>query len=242
MHRFISLASHPGKTGTYFYNRFFNDFQLTGHHYTALACVDLQSTINTEIAQGHLCGISISMPFKKTIIPLLNKVDDSVKQHNTCNTVLVDNGKLIGYNADLAGAEHVLSMINDNDRVTILGNGSIGSMIHRMINGRATMFSRSLGNWEERHQPADVIINATAAGTSIPESPLEMIPGSRLVIDLATKPGSLANQCLTTGTDYVGGLIFYKYQFIRQFNIYTGISIDPNEFDRLEKELTHGTT
>jgi shikimate dehydrogenase len=242
MPRFISIASHPGKTGTYFYNRLFKAKGLTDHSYQALASDDLKQTVGEQLAIGDLRGISISMPFKKSVIAILDSADVLVTEHETCNTVLIDGGRMIGHNADHSGAEAVISMIMQKERVSVLGSGSMGKMIASMIGRNVTMFSRSLGNWEERHTPADVVINATGAGTSSHHSPLERIPDARLVIDLATKDCELKQQCLYNDINYVGGMVFYKHQFMKQFRIYTGKDVTPEEFDEAEKDFRNEHT
>lgn len=242
MNRFISLASHPGKTGTYFYNRFFKAKGLDDHVYQSLACSNIEKMIQHQLSIGDLRGISISMPFKKLVIPMLDATDELVTKHDTCNTVLINNGRMIGYNADHAGAEALLSIVHQGDVVSILGSGSMARMMHSMIERNSTMFSRSLGNWEERHSPANIVINATGAGTSSSESPLDMIPGARLVMDLAMKGDELKKLCLDQGVGYIDGLLFYKHQFMSQFKIYTNIEIDPNEFDEAEKDFRNEHT
>ena len=238
MHEFVSLASAPGKTGTYFYNQFFKMLGLDDYTYQAMACTDLLSTIMTLRRAKGLAGISITMPFKIEVIKYLDDADASVIKHGCCNTIKVNEGRLIGFNTDVDGAEHVISMIEPSHSINILGSGAMGTMLSNMlINQNARMYSRSLGNWEERHTTSDVIINATGVGTSSPGSPLEDVSGAKLVIDLAMKRGKLADQCDEVRVAYVGGLVFYKHQFMSQFKIYTGIDANPEDFDRIANEL-----
>jgi shikimate 5-dehydrogenase len=104
--------------------------------------------------------------------------------------------------------------------------------------GNINMCARKAGTWENRHAPADVIINATGLGTSTSESPYEELPeGVRLVIDLAIKTNNLEKQCLDKNVKYVSGREFYREQFLKQFKIYTGIEPDRQVFNNIERKL-----
>jgi shikimate dehydrogenase len=49
-------------------------------------------------------GFSVTIPHKVSIIDYLDEVDSSVSLAGACNTIVNDNGKLIGYNTDAEGA------------------------------------------------------------------------------------------------------------------------------------------
>lgn len=52
-----------------------------------------------------LRGLSVTIPHKETIIPLLHEVDDTVKLTGSCNTVIIrEDGRRIGYNTDYPAA------------------------------------------------------------------------------------------------------------------------------------------
>ncbi|MCK6257786.1 shikimate dehydrogenase [Fictibacillus sp. KIGAM418] len=48
-------------------------------------------------------GWNVTIPHKQTIMPYLDKISDEAKKIGAVNTVLNENGKLIGYNTDGAG-------------------------------------------------------------------------------------------------------------------------------------------
>lgn len=56
-------------------------------------------------------GFNITVPYKETIIPYLDKLDDKAEKMGAVNTVLIDEGKLIGFNTD--GAGYVRSLESD---------------------------------------------------------------------------------------------------------------------------------
>jgi shikimate 5-dehydrogenase len=75
-----------------------------------------------------------------------------------------------------------------------------------------------------------VLINCTSLGTVNTDSPLEHLNlNTRLVIDLAVKPNDLTKQ--SSNIEYLSGTDFYKNQFFKQYSIYTGKSVDKDDYE-----------
>ncbi len=74
-----------------------------------------------------LRGVNVTIPHKVAIIPLLDEIDPLAKRIGAVNTVVNDNGRLIGYNTD--GTGYVRSLVNEtkielaDQVVTMLGAG-----------------------------------------------------------------------------------------------------------------------
>ena len=230
--KFISLSNFPGKTGQYYYTSLFRHFGISAT-YTPIGTYDLKQSINDAI-ESNVTGISISMPFKQEIIQYLDDADPDVVEYQSCNTVKIQDGKLYGYNCDLAGVEHVSKLISGP--VTILGNGAIGQMFNSYLQKighvNVKMCSRDL-DWEDRHSAVGTIINCTPYGTANTDSPLDVLPKNVImVIDMALTPGMLATQC--NDINYVSGTEFYKYQFLKQFETYTNIKLETALYEKFE--------
>lgn len=241
MKKFISLSKYPGKMGEYFYTEFFRHYNIDAV-YEPRACDDIELAI-AGASNEQVSGISVSMPFKQSVIPLLNQRHPYVSLYNSCNTITIEQSGTKGYNADLAGVEHVAKMIAVNDRITILGAGAVGSMFVKYLEeshyANLNVCARSLHTWQQRYVPADVVINCTALGTSTADSPYmlgQIPPDCRLVIDLAIKDNELQKQCKTYGIKYISGREFYRSQFLKQFEIYTGIIADSKIYDAIESK------
>jgi shikimate dehydrogenase len=239
MKKFISLSQYPGTTGEYFYTEFFKHYNIDAT-YTPLACADVEQSIKDAI-EDSVSGISISMPFKRAVTPLLNNRHPYVDLYNSCNTIKIDKGITHGYNADLAGVEHVCKYINKTDKITILGAGAIGSMFIKYLEeeyyGNLNVCARNLSTWNERYKTANIIINCTALGTISDESPYmlgQIPPDTRLVIDLAIKNNEFKQQCQNYNIKYVSGREFYRSQFLKQFEIYTGIKSSKELYNEIE--------
>mgnify|MGYP000326126140 CR=1 FL=1 len=241
MKKFISLSQYPGKTGQYFYTEFFKHYDIDAT-YTPLACADVEQSIRQAIEQG-VNGISISMPFKNSVIPLVNSRHAYVDMYNSCNTIKIDKGISYGYNADLAGVESVCKEIKQGDKITILGGGAIGSMFVKYLEEQhyenLNLCTRTTGTWNNRYSYSDVVINCTAMGTSSYDSPYkigQIPPATRVVIDLAIKDNELQDQCKIARIKYVSGREFYRSQFLKQFEIYTGIKSSEQVYNEIESK------
>ena len=234
MKTFVSYSSSPGTQGKYFYNKFFSHYKLDNIYIPKTATID---TIEIELdsAKKLYQGISISMPFKEVIIQYLDYVDPDVKKYQSCNTIVNKKGKLYGYNTDIKGVEFACEFIKPFYSVAILGNGCMGRMFYQyLLHNKyvsANIFSRSLGNWEQRHNDFDVIINCTALGTVVDTSPLEKVSKRvKVVIDLSVKTNKLTMQ--SKNIMYISGQEFYKRQFIQQFKYYTKLDVDTKIYDK----------
>ena len=226
--KFFSLSKFPGKVGEYYYNTLFKRYNIDAT-YTALECIDIEASVN-EMRDIDAAGFSVSMPYKNSVIKFIDKLDESVVNYASCNTVVNEKGKLTGYNTDLAGVMYFSSLAVSP--VSILGNGSMGSMFSTMLPD-AKVYARSLGNWEDRNSIVGTVINCTSLGTTTLESPLENLDNIRLVLDLATKENNLTEQCRTSDIKYIGGIEFYKRQLLHQFRYYTKLKIKIEELEKV---------
>ena len=76
-------------------------------------------------------GVSVTIPFKEEIIPLLDELDPQAAEIGAVNTVVNREGRLIGYNTDWLGAVTALTAkISLKGRhVLILGAGGASRAI-----------------------------------------------------------------------------------------------------------------
>ena len=85
-----------------------------------------------NIKNKKIDGINITVPFKKKIIPYLDKLSDEASNTQSVNTVYLDKGKIIGHNTDIIGFEIGLKKTNYNikdKKILILGAGGVVSSI-----------------------------------------------------------------------------------------------------------------
>lgn len=77
-----------------------------GIDYVYTACpvrrADLQAAVHGFAALGFR-GYNVTIPHKEAILPLLDAVDDAAKAIGAVNTVVIEEGRKVGYNTDVAG-------------------------------------------------------------------------------------------------------------------------------------------
>jgi shikimate dehydrogenase len=79
-----------------------------------------------------LRGLNVTMPYKKVISKYLDEVDSTAKAIGAVNTILNNQGKLIGYNTDGKGAIIALQqngIITKEKKMLILGAGGAAKAI-----------------------------------------------------------------------------------------------------------------
>jgi len=141
--------------------------------------------IFNKIKKGELNGINVTVPFKKLVIPFVEKLTPEANKSNSVNTIYVEDNKIIGHNTDIAGFElgirHIKYEIK-NKKIFILGAGGVVSSIvlglknmgcsKIFISNRTAQKAKDLKNyfndleiieWGEVPE-FDMIINATSLG------------------------------------------------------------------------------
>ena len=72
---------------------------LTDHCYTLHEMESLDS-LRRWVADEQINGFNVTVPFKQTIIPLLDELSPEAKAIGAVNCVVVNDGRLIGHNTD----------------------------------------------------------------------------------------------------------------------------------------------
>jgi len=96
-----------------------------------LSETDIEGIIS-EVKDGKIEGINITVPFKKLAIPFLDKLTTLAKEAQSVNTIFKKDNKIVGDNTDVGGFEQGLKHINYNVRnkkVFILGAGGVAPSI-----------------------------------------------------------------------------------------------------------------
>ena len=82
----------------------------------------------SNIKNGQINGLNITVPFKKKIIPHLDLLSGHALRTQSVNTVCLNNGNVTGYNTDIDGFELSLEKLEydvSNKKVMILGAGGV---------------------------------------------------------------------------------------------------------------------
>ena len=81
-----------------------------------------------DIKDQKIAGCNVTVPFKKTIIPFLDKLSPEAQKTQSVNTITFDNGDLVGHNTDIAGFDTAIRKLNfsvKDKKVLILGAGGV---------------------------------------------------------------------------------------------------------------------
>lgn len=87
-----------------------------------------------------LDGFTVTMPYKVKILDYCDELDVSAEKCGSANTILVKDGKLIGYNTDGWGMIKCLQLKGvdfEGKKVTLVGAGGVARSIayHLLVNG-----------------------------------------------------------------------------------------------------------
>ncbi len=138
-----------------------------------------------RVKKDEIHGINVTLPFKKSVIPFLDKLTSEAEKSQSVNTIYKENNLIIGHNTDIAGFELGLRHAKFNvkeKKVFILGSGgvvpSIIMALKKMEVSKILLSNRTkkkaenlknifkeleIINWGEI-PTFDMIINATSIG------------------------------------------------------------------------------
>ena len=140
---------------------------------------ELTETELTEfMTKKDFKGINVTIPYKETVIPFLDNIDESAKKIGAVNTVINNNGILTGYNTDFYGMTELFkkgSVELAGRKVFILGTGGTSKTARAVAKSlgasEINVVSRNPENgeisYDEMYKTADgveVIINTTPVG------------------------------------------------------------------------------
>jgi len=104
----------------------YRELGLTGWTYQAIEC-DEQGLAGFVGSLGpEWAGLSLTMPLKRAVLPLLDGADQLVADVGAANTVLLRDGKRLGYNTDVPGMVTALRQagVASGRGAVILGSGA----------------------------------------------------------------------------------------------------------------------
>ena len=85
-------------------------------------------TIISEVKEKKINGINVTVPFKKAVIPYLNKLSPEAEQTQSVNTIILSNDNLVGHNTDILGFDKAIKNLNfdmQGKKIFILGAGGV---------------------------------------------------------------------------------------------------------------------
>ncbi len=211
----MSLSARPGNFGTRFQNSLYEQLGLD-YLYKSFSTEDLEGAVRGIRALG-IRGCAISMPFKETVIPLLDGLEDSARAIDSVNTIVNDDGVLTGHNTDYRAVRTLLARagIGAGTRFVVRGSGGMAKAVVAALRdagateglivarnrARGTALARAYGyDWAETlpdAQPdtaaAALLVNVTPLGMTGADAdalafPEAMIAACETVLDAVAIP------------------------------------------------------
>jgi 3-dehydroquinate dehydratase / shikimate dehydrogenase len=237
--------------------------------YVALHAKTLTDLLNCT-RDIPLHGLSITMPYKESILKHLDNTDSHTTKVGACNTVVrAQDGKLYGFNTDTAGIVRPLErrITLENAKILVLGAGGAARAAVFGLRERGAevyILNRSAGPAQKLARQArvraikradlkklsfDVIINATPVGMGkSKESPLKPDEiKARYLFEMIYDPAEtrLVKYAKAKNIEVIPGIEMFVHQAARQFEIWTGKPAPWDEMLRvvnlaLEKNSTTG--
>ena len=139
----------------------------------------------SKVKEKKLNGINVTVPFKKEVIPYLDRLSLEAESTQSVNTIYLDNDKVVGHNTDISGFElgiKNLKFETKGKKILILGAGgvvpSIIFALNKMKVSEITISNRTKDRAESIKNlfknlkivdwgnipEFDMIINATSVG------------------------------------------------------------------------------
>jgi shikimate dehydrogenase len=185
----------------------FEDLNLFDYSYENLDFQDISELPNFLKNNPNLKGLNVTIPYKETIIPYLDKLSKKASEIGAVNTIrFTKNGKLKGFNTDYYGFQKALEPLlkQHHKKALLLGTGGASKAVayaltqmgiankyvSRTSSGDTIGYSQINATTFEEYQ---IIINCTPLGTSpntnvCPEIPYQFFTSNHIAFDLIYNP------------------------------------------------------
>lgn len=244
----ISIALRPSNGGTSLFNYLFDQFEMNWVYKAFKVLPDNISDALAGVRALGIRGCGVSMPHKTTVIAYLDSIDEIAKKIEAVNTILNENGKLVGFNTDYVGVSKAFEELYPvrGKKAIVWGAGGMAKaaivalqkggasevFIYNRTEEKAAKISANLGctfvsknNLDSVN--ADLFFNATPIGMDpdINSMPVAepYIDRFEAVADAVAMPSltSLIKMATKKRKKIIPGNIMASYQSLEQFKIYT---------------------
>jgi shikimate dehydrogenase len=105
-------------------------------HYQLIEVANADAATLRALLDGvrrlDFAGVNVTFPYKEAVIPLLDELSPGARTIGAVNTVVVRDGRLVGYNTDTTGfARSIGDLVAGSNRgaVALIGAGGVGKAI-----------------------------------------------------------------------------------------------------------------
>lgn len=222
-----------------------------------LARKDLAKVIEAVKTLG-LRQLSVTIPYKIEVMKYLDEIDEEAALLGAVNTVICQDGKLKGYNTDVAGIRESLKTVELSGReVVLVGAGGAARAVAKVVlerqgslkivnrtDERALKLALDVGAGFEKFARRaslrpDILINATPVGcfprTEVSIWPREWMDGIRVVFDLVYNPvrTKLLRDAAAVGARTIDGLTLLIVQGQKALRLWSGQEVSSEYLRRV---------
>ncbi len=208
-------------------------------------------------------GINVTIPYKQTVIPFLDEIDDMAQRIGAVNTIVNRDGKLYGYNTDFYGMKALIERLKldlNGTKVLILGTGGTSKTANAVADSLGAKAILTVGRSAKdgvisyetayaEHTDADFIINTTPCGMypypdgkeDMAGTPIDLakFPNVKGVIDAVYNPirTNLVMDAKERGIPAEGGLYMLVAQAIKAAEYFMDTKLDDALYERIYTEI-----
>lgn len=188
-----------------YFNRKFreNGLEAVFHAYPLASVQELPELLHQE---PGLKGLSVTIPYKKAVMPLLNRVDAAASAIGAVNCIRVTNGFTEGFNTDVTGFSQSLAPLlrTHHHQALVLGTGGAAEAVTWVLSSLNIAFksvSREKKGGSLTYEEVTplllsdytLIINTTPLGMhphtdGLPDIPYQALGAEHLLYDLVYNP------------------------------------------------------
>lgn len=222
-----------------------------------------------EVLDGDWAGLSLTMPLKRAVLPLLDQVEPLAAEVGGANTVVFADGVRHGYNTDVHGMVAALNEAGAGkpDSATILGAGATACAALAAL--RELGLTEAVALARDRTRAGDLLAAALRLGMAVDVRPLSagvrdgdllistvpagaadflaertgvlpLEPCAVLDVVYAPWPTPLARAAIEAGLPVAGGASMLLHQAARQVELMTGREPAPVAAMRAALPAVHG--
>ncbi len=208
------------------------------------------------LKNGDFTGLNVTMPYKKAVIPYLDAISETAQRLGAVNTIVKQNGRLVGHNTDYFGFTYLLrqsGLAVSGKKALVLGSGGasqVACAVLREMGARVIVISRSGENHYQNlqlHNDAELLVNTTPAGM-YPHNgdtllDLAQFPHLSGVVDVIYNPRrtALLMQAEALGIPGFGGLPMLVAQAWEASQWFTGTSLPEDSIKTVAAALNNAT-
>jgi len=209
---FFGLIGNP--LGHSFSKKYFSEkFEREGLHDCRFELFPLETIDEFPLLiekEKELKGIAVTIPYKESIMPLLDVIDEAASETGAVNCIKIAAGRLTGYNTDIVGFERSLVPLLKpyHKNALILGSGGSSRAVQyvlKKIGIDFTIVSRAGTPGSIQYSDVDqkmmgdhlLVINCTPVGMfphveEKPAIPYQFLTANHLLFDLVYNPAETA--------------------------------------------------